>query len=100
MPVRIYDIAKKLGLESKEVIAKAEALGISAAKVPSSSLGKITAEYLEEQLGGKPAAAPEPAPAPRQEPVVIKAPPPEPEPVAEEPAPTVDEPAPSFEEVS
>jgi translation initiation factor IF-2 len=50
MPVRIYDLAKKLGLESKEVLAKAKELGISAAKVPSSSLDKITAEYLEEQL--------------------------------------------------
>ncbi len=49
MPVRIYDIAKKLGLESKEVLAKAKELGISTAKVPSSSLDKITAEYLEEQ---------------------------------------------------
>jgi hypothetical protein len=52
MPVRIYDIAKKLGIESKEVLVKAKALGITAAKVPSSSLDKITAEYLEEQLGG------------------------------------------------
>ena len=50
MPVRIYDIAKKLGIESKEVLAKAKVLGITAAKVPSSSLDKITAEYLEEQL--------------------------------------------------
>ena len=44
MPVRIYDIAKRLGIESKEVLAKARALGITAAKVPSSSLDKITAE--------------------------------------------------------
>ena len=50
MPVRIYDISKKLGLENKEVLAKAKALGIAAAKVPSSSLDKITAEYLEEQI--------------------------------------------------
>jgi translation initiation factor IF-2 len=50
MPVRIYDIAKKLGLENKEVITKAKALGIAAAKVPSSSLDKITAEYLEQQI--------------------------------------------------
>src|SRR5262245_52857839 len=50
MPVRIYDLAKKLGLESKEVLAKAKELGIATAKVPSSSLDKITAEYLEEQL--------------------------------------------------
>ena len=49
MPVRIYDIAKKLGLENKEVLTKAKALGI-AAKVPSSSLDKITAEYLEQQI--------------------------------------------------
>ena len=53
MPVRIYDIAKKLGIENKEVLAKAKELGISTAKVPSSSLDKITAEFLEEQLGGK-----------------------------------------------
>ena len=62
MPVRIYDLAKKLGMESKEVLAKAKELGI-AAKVPSSSLDKITAEFLEEQLTPfrKPKAA---APAP------------------------------------
>src|ERR1039457_6637993 len=49
MPVRIYDIAKKLGIESKEVLAKAKELGI-AAKVPSSSIDKITGEFLEEKL--------------------------------------------------
>lgn len=64
MPVRIYDIAKKLGIPSKDVLAKAKELGIAAARVPSSSLDKITAEYLEEQLGYKPAPpAPPPAPA-------------------------------------
>jgi translation initiation factor IF-2 len=50
MPVRIYDLAKKLGIESKDVLAKAKEMGISQAKVPSSSLDKITAEYLEETL--------------------------------------------------
>ncbi len=55
MPVRIYDISKKLGLENKDVLAKAKELGIVAARVPSSSLDKITAEYLEHELsGGKP----------------------------------------------
>src|SRR5689334_15362713 len=49
MPVRIYDISKKLGLENKQVLTKAKELGI-AAKVASSSLDKITAEYLEQQL--------------------------------------------------
>ena len=78
MPVRIYDIAKKLGLESKEVLAKAKQLGISTAKVPSSSLDKITAEYLEEQLA--PVAktkAPQPTPEPAA-PTAAAAPPPEP----------------------
>jgi translation initiation factor IF-2 len=50
MPVRIYDISKMLGLENKEVISKAKELGIAAARVASSSLDKITAEYLVEQL--------------------------------------------------
>src|SRR5436189_2263481 len=50
MPVRIYDISKKLHLENKEVLAKAKELGISGARVASSSLDKITAEYLEQQL--------------------------------------------------
>ena len=54
MPVRIYDIAKKVGLPSKEVLARAKELGIPAARVPSSTLDKITAEYLLEQLGYKP----------------------------------------------
>lgn len=49
MIVRVYDIAKKLGIESKQVLMKAKELGI-AAKVPSSSLDKITAEYLETIL--------------------------------------------------
>jgi translation initiation factor IF-2 len=81
MPVRIYDIAKKLGIESKEVLTKAKELGI-AAKVPSSSLDKITAEYLESHL--KPAAPavpePPPAPPPAPEPILIVSAPPEPAP--------------------
>ena len=60
MPVRIYDIAKKLGIESKDVLAKAKELGI-AAKVPSSSLDKITGEFLELQLA---ASLPPPPPPP------------------------------------
>jgi translation initiation factor IF-2 len=88
MPVRIYDISKKLGLENKEIISKAKALGIAAAKVPSSSLDKISAEWLEEELikerpelaaklAPKPAPEP-PKPAPVEEKIVlITAPPPE-----------------------
>jgi translation initiation factor IF-2 len=77
MPVRIYDIAKKLGLESKEVLTKAKELGIASARVASSSLDKITAEYLESHLTpAKPAAPPAPAPA-APEPIVIVSAPPE-----------------------
>ncbi len=76
MPVRIYDISKKLGLENKEVLSKAKSLGIAAARVASSSLDKITAEYLEEQL--------------RKEHPDLSAPPPLPAPVAPPPPPPVE----------
>jgi translation initiation factor IF-2 len=99
MPVRIYDIAKKFGLESKEILVKAKALGIAAAKVPSSSLDKISAEWLEgEILKDRPdvaarLAAPvvvePPKPPPVEEKIVIiKAAPPEPVP-APVPAPVI-----------
>src|SRR5579885_340090 len=94
MPVRIYDISKKLGLENKEVLAKAKELGIAAAKVPSSSLDKITAEYLENELtGGKPvpAAAPTPPPEPEKNILVTAPPPPAPPPAP--PPPPVELPA-------
>jgi translation initiation factor IF-2 len=75
MPVRIYEIAKKLGIESKQVLAKAKELGITTAKVASSSLDKITAEFLETELGGKPAEpAPPPAPTPVEPIVLVSAP--------------------------
>ncbi len=81
MPVRVYDIAKKLGLENKEILSKAKEMGIAAAKVPSSSLDKITAEWLEEEiiktnpevaarLAPKPPEE-KPKPAPVQEPIVV-----------------------------
>jgi translation initiation factor IF-2 len=53
MPVRIYDIARTLGMPNKEVIARAKDLGIANAKVPSSSIDKISAEYLIKELGGQ-----------------------------------------------
>ena len=91
MPVRIYDLAKKLGLDSKSVLAKAKDLGIATAKVPSSSLDKITAEYLEEQL--RPMAKAEaPAAAPQ---AVIETP--AAPPVIETPAPVAEAPAPMAE---
>ena len=97
MPVRVYDIAKKLGLENKEILAKAKEMGIAAAKVPSSSLDKISAEWLEEEIiKTNPAVAARMVPKPAEEkpkPVfeepilVIHAPPPPP--VAPPPALTV-----------
>ena len=93
MPVRIYDIAKKLGLENKDIISKAKSLGITAAKVASSSLDKISAEYLEGEilkdhpdiaarLHAPPVEAPKPAPV-EEKIVVITAPPPPPPPPVE-----------------
>lgn len=59
MPVRIHEISKQTGVPSKEVLAKARELGITTAKTASSTIDKITAAYLIEQLGGvKPQAAP------------------------------------------
>jgi len=99
MPVRIYDISKKLGLENKDIISKAKTLGITAAKVASSSLDKITAEFLEEEilkdhpeiaakLNAPPPEAPR-APVVEEKIVVITAPPPPP-PVAHAPAPVAE----------
>ena len=57
MPIRIYDIAKKLGVENKQVLAKARELGITSAKGPASSLDKVSGDYLETQLRYELAAA-------------------------------------------
>ena len=91
MPVRIYDISKKLGLENKEVLAKAKELGIAAARVASSSLDKITAEYLEQQLViAYPDRAPHSAPAlaPAEPPPATAAP----EPISPPAAPATEAP--------
>ena len=71
MPVRIYDIARTLGMPNKEVIARAKELGIANAKVPSSSIDKISAEYLIKELGG-PAEEKAPANAEAEGIVVVK----------------------------
>ncbi len=77
MPVRIYDIAKQLGVTSKEVLSKANELGIANARVPSSSLDKITAEFLVGHFSGvsKPEIAPEPATHPEPSIRIVTAPP-------------------------
>ena len=88
MPVRIYDIAKKLGIESKDVLLIAKDLRIAAAKVPSSSLDKISAEWLEEEIIksrpdiaarlNSPHVAEPPKPAPVEEKILIISAPPAP----------------------
>ena len=96
MPVRIYDIAKKYGFENKQILEKAKSLGIAAAKVPSSSLDKISAEWLEGELlkdypdiaakFAAPKVEEKPKPPPVEEEIkIISAPPPPPPP----PAPVV-----------
>ena len=96
MPRRIYDISKKLGLDNKVILAKAQSLNITTAKVPSSSLDNISADYLEEELikdhpevaarfAPKPVEE-KPKPAPIEEKIQIISAPPEPE-----PAPVVEE---------
>ncbi len=93
MPVRIYEIAKELKLENKVVLSKAKELGIVAAKVASSSLDKITAEYLRDQLlplvtspTAEPVNEAPPAPVESERPVIIVPPaPPTMAPVTETP---------------
>lgn len=72
MPVRIYEIAKKLGVDNKLVLAKAKDMGIQNAKTPSSSVDKITAEYLEKELSAEFKKASEPAVAEKEEKTAIK----------------------------
>ena len=50
MPVRIYDISKKLGLENKEVLAKAKELGIAAARSPPVRWIRSPPNFSREQL--------------------------------------------------
>src|SRR5258708_20534829 len=80
----MYDISKEIGLENKEVITKGKSLGIAAARVASSSLDKITAEYLEQQLilehpnlAAPPSVTSPIAAQPNEPMVVVRAPPPE-----------------------
>ena len=50
MATTIFDISKKLGLDAKAVLSKAKELGIVGAKVVSSSVDNLTAEWLVEEL--------------------------------------------------
>ena len=86
--LRIYELARELGLESKEVLEQAHSLGVEA-KTASSSIESSDADLIKLAIGETnsatavtpPAAAPEPEP-------------PAPEPAAAEP-----EPAPPVQEI-
>ncbi|MDJ0959206.1 MAG: translation initiation factor IF-2 [Acidimicrobiia bacterium] len=94
---RVYELARELGLESKEVLARAQELGIEV-KTASSGLDEdavalVKLSYQEgaaEQAEPEATAEPEPAPEPEPEPVAVE-PEPEsaPEPAPAEPAPEV-----------
>ena len=78
--IRIYELARELGLESKEVLARVQELGIEA-KTASSGVEPEAADKVRQSFGSADEPVPEPVPA--DEPVVAE----EPEPVpAEEPA--------------
>ena len=101
--VRIYELARELELESKDVLARAQELGL-AVKTASSGVEPDEAERLRASLAGadqaEAATAVEvsPAPAPVEEPppapASVEEPPAAPAPVEESPAPApVEEPA-------
>lgn len=54
MPVRIFEIARSLGIKVDRVLQQAHLLGITTAKGPGSSPDKITADFLMESLEGIP----------------------------------------------
>jgi len=112
MPVRIHEISKQTGVPSKEVIAKARELGITTARTASSTIDKITAEYLIQQLGGikHPPTQPPPTEISPAESPAAPAPPEQAQPAAPEPvqtavlevtgtvAPALEQPAPVVEQ--
>ena len=86
--LRIYELARELGLESKEVLDQAHALGVEA-KTASSSIESTDADLSKLAIAeAKPAT---PAATPAAEP--------EPEPTAPEPIAVEPEPAPPAREV-
>ena len=82
--VRIYQIARELGLSSQDVIQQAREIGL-VVRAASSTISAEEAELVRFALVGEPETAPEPEPVPEPEPI------PEPEPVEEAPAPPASE---------
>ena len=90
--VRIYQIARELGLSSQQVIQQAKDIGL-VVRAASSTISTEEAELVRFALVGEPETPPEPEPQPEPERVVeAPTPPPPPEapapPVQEEPEPS------------
>jgi translation initiation factor IF-2 len=98
---RVHEVAKELGLTSKEVLAHLEAIG-NPVKSHSSTIDEALAERVRTELGNGAAAQPAetaasaaaPAPAAAEPAPAETVPPAEPEPAAAEPEPVVEEEAP------
>lgn len=109
--IRVYELARDLGLDSKEVLARALDLGLEV-KTASSGLDEAGAEQVKQSFSGdaadssedavaqtpEPVAASEPAEVKEPEPAVeeVVAPPSDPEP-ATDPAEAVEERSPAEE---
>ena len=68
MSIRLHELAKKIGMDNKELLALLKGRDYPV-KTVSSTVDKITAEALEEEFGRKtppPPAAPAAAPAPAE----------------------------------
>ncbi len=94
--VRIYQIARELGLSSQDVIRQAKEIGL-VVRAASSTISTEEAELVRFALVGEPETAPEPEPAPEPEKVEEAPAPPAPE---EEPPVPEEAPIPQVEEVS
>ncbi len=97
---RVYELARELGLESKDVLERARELGLEV-KTASSGLDEDATTLVEKSYekvaeAPKPAPKPEPKaapkPEPRPEPTPAPAPAPEPAPVIEAPPAVAPEP--------
>ena len=96
--VRIYQIARELGLSSQDVISQARDIGL-VVRAASSTISTEEAELVRFALVGEPETAPEPAPAPQ--PAPVEEPPAPPVPEEPPPPPEVEEPPPpEVEELS
>ncbi|HEU4543507.1 MAG TPA: translation initiation factor IF-2 [Jiangellaceae bacterium] len=92
--VRVYELAKEFGVESKVVLAKLGDLGEFVRSASSTIEAPVVRRLREAFAEAPPAAKPAAAKAPAKQAIAKKAAPtPAPEPVVEAPQPTVQEPA-------